>query len=131
MRLKGPCADGPQGNRRNRGTQGAKAKTSALRFRAYGKREYLTLGTDGWTQARAQEELENVLADVRRGIWRPPSRQAVEPAPDPSFHEFGSEWFDRHRQELRPRSQEDYAWALSHHLLPFIAGHRLSEITIE
>ncbi|HLM26759.1 MAG TPA: site-specific integrase [Thermoleophilaceae bacterium] len=112
--------------------QGTKAKAFALRFRAYGKREYLTLGTDaeGWTQARAEEELENVLADVRRGVWQPPSRQPVEPAPDPSFHEFASEWFDRHRQELRPRSREDYAWALSHHLLPFFAGHRLSEITV-
>src|SRR5687768_17303069 len=40
----------------------------ALRFRAYGQRRYLTLGTkaEGWTRARAEEELQNVLADVRR-----------------------------------------------------------------
>jgi integrase len=45
----------------------------ALRFRAYGKRRYLTLGTkaEGWSRARAKEELQNVLADVRRGLWRP------------------------------------------------------------
>ena len=53
--------------------------TFAIRFRAYGKREFITLGTtaDGWTRARAETELLNVLADVRRGFWRPPT---VEPA---------------------------------------------------
>ena len=37
----------------------------ALRFRAYGKRRYLTLGTkaEGWSRARADEELQNVLAE--------------------------------------------------------------------
>lgn len=45
----------------------------ALRFRAYGKRRRLTLGTaeEGWTRQRAGEELQNVLADVRCGTWRP------------------------------------------------------------
>jgi hypothetical protein len=54
----------------------------ALRFRAYGDRQYVTLGTDaeGWTQQRAEVELQNVLADVRRGVWRPPH---PEPAPPP------------------------------------------------
>ena len=49
-------------------------RTYALRFRAYGERRYLTLGTveEGWSRQKAEEELENVLADVRRGIWRPP-----------------------------------------------------------
>jgi hypothetical protein len=39
-------------------------RTFALRFRAYGKRRYLTLGTadEGSTRRRAEEELENVLA---------------------------------------------------------------------
>jgi integrase len=53
----------------------------ALRFSAYGRRRYLTLGLecDGWTLERAQEELENVLADVRRGLWVPPRRGGGEP----------------------------------------------------
>jgi hypothetical protein len=48
----------------------------ALRFRAYGERQYLTLGleSDGWTRRRAQKELANVMADVRRGLWVPPPR---------------------------------------------------------
>lgn len=50
----------------------------ALRFSAYGERRYLTLGfeQDGWTKERAEEELANVMADVRRGIWVPPKKSS-------------------------------------------------------
>ena len=110
-----------------------KSPVFGLRFRAYGRREYVTLGsaTDGWTQARAEEQLQNVLADVRRGIWRPshPEPAPVAPA-DPSFHEFASEWFDAKRGELRPKTIVDYSWRLSNHLLPFFARHRLSQVTV-
>ena len=42
----------------------------AIRFTAYGRREYVTLGTadDGWTRAKAEDELANILADVRRKL---------------------------------------------------------------
>src|SRR5881398_2840509 len=52
----------------------------ALRFSAYGRRRYVTLGLEceDWTSERAQEELENVLADVRRGLWVPPRRGGGE-----------------------------------------------------
>lgn len=106
----------------------------ALRFRAYGKRRYLTLGTvdEGWSRTKAEEELANVLADVRRGIWRPDARQvAAEPMPEPSFHEFASEWLAGLRSEgLSENTLKDYAWQLSNHLLPFFSRHRLSEISI-
>lgn len=106
----------------------------ALRFRAYGKRRYLTLGTveEGWSRTKAEEELSNVLADVRRGIWRPDVRQeAAEPVPEPSFHEFASEWLaGLHSEGLSENTLKDYAWQLSNHLLPFFARHRLSEISI-
>jgi integrase len=106
----------------------------ALRFRVYGKRRYLTLGTvdEGWSRTKAEEELANVLADVRRGIWRPDVRQeAAEPVPEPSFHEFASEWLAGLRSEgLSENTLKDYAWQLSNHLLPFFARHRLSEISI-
>lgn len=104
-----------------------------LRFRAYGDRQYVTLGTDadGWTQHRAEAELENVLADVRRGIWRPPHPDpAPTPATDPTFHEFASEWWAAKKPEVRPKTQVDYEWQLTSHLLPFFAKHRLSQITV-
>jgi integrase len=105
----------------------------ALRFRAYGNREYVTLGMDaeGWTQQRAEVELQNVLADVRRGVWRPPHPEpAPPPVADPTFHEFASEWWASKRDELGRKTQIDYEWQLSNHLLPFFADHRLSKITI-
>ena len=110
-----------------------RSPTFGLRVRAYGKREYVTLGTadEGWTRAKAQTELQNVLADVRRGIWRPAE---PEPAPeidqDPTFHEFASRWFEATKGEWRPKTRLDYEWQLSYHLLPFFRSHRLSQITI-
>src|SRR2546422_7124771 len=113
---------------------GKRGRTFALRFRAYGRREYLTLGTaeEGWTHAKAETELENVLADVRRGIWQPPaSPVVVETRPEPTFRESASEWYEGKKLKgLGDRTLEDYRWALSYHLLPFFNSHRLSEITI-
>jgi hypothetical protein len=31
---------------------------------------------------------------------------------------------------LRPKTVDDYTWALSYHLLPFFAQHRLTRITV-
>lgn len=111
---------------------GARGTTYALRFRAYGARQYVTLGSsnDGWTQQRAEHELANVLADVRRGIWRPPTPEPIVPTTQmPTFHAFASEWLEARRVELAARTYEDYFWALTHHLLPFFAGHLLTDIT--
>jgi integrase len=105
----------------------------AVRFRAYGRREYVTLGSaeEGWTRQRAEEELWNILADVRRGIWQPPAPPAtVEVVEDPGFHRFASDWLESRKPELKPRSIEALEWALTHHLLPFFRSHRLNEITV-
>ena len=110
-------------------------RTFALRFRAYGRRRYLTLGTaeEGWTRQKAEEELDNVLADVRRGIWRPPEPVPVVAEPDSelTFHEFASDWLGALRHEgLKENTLAEYGWELSNHLLPFFALHRLQDITI-
>lgn len=110
-----------------------RGRVYGLRVRAYGERHYVTLGSDaeGWTPDRAALELENVLADIRRGIWRPPTLDpAPVPAADPTFHEFASEWFEAKRQEIRPNTANSYRNDLSNHLLPFFARHRLSQVTI-
>jgi len=115
--------------------EGRRGRTYALRFTAYGRRQYLTLGNaeDGWSRAKAGAELENVTADVRRGIWHPPEREPVVEAPrhEPTFHEFASQWFEASKGEWRKNTQRDYLWQLTHHLLPFFARHRLSAITVE
>ena len=116
--------------------------TYALRFSAYGKRRYVTLGTrgEGWTRARADAELQNVLADVRRGIWEPPTPPTVvAPVREvPTFHVFASEWFARQRIEggrrgdgLSAKGVVDLEWRLAKHLLPFFAPMRLDAITVE
>lgn len=108
--------------------------TFSLRFTANGKRRYVKLGTaaEGWTPTSAHTELQNVLADVRRGIWQP---AAPPPAPeikeDPTFHKFATDWFEAVRGELRPKTVLDYEWQLSCHLLPFFRAHRLSQITVQ
>ena len=115
-------------------SQGPLQGTFALRFQTYGKRRYLSLGTaeQGWTRRKVEDELANVLADVRRGIWKPArSTEGTERAPAPTFHEFASEWLATRRHEFAARTVQDYTLALSHHLLPFFKDHRLSEITVQ
>jgi integrase len=111
----------------------SRGRTYALRFRAYGKRQYLTLGTagEGWTRRRAEDELANVLADVRRGIWTPPVPEPAHqpPAEEPTFHVLASEWVERRRHEVAARTVEQWQWVLSTHLLPFLAEHQPSQIT--
>lgn len=105
----------------------------AIRFRAYGKRQLVTLGTseEGWNRQKAEAELRHVLADVERGIWRPHEPAPAEaPTEAPTLHEFASEWLEARRPELRDRTIEDYEWAFSHHLLPFFKDHRLPAITV-
>lgn len=106
----------------------------AIRFRAYGKRRYVTLGTseEGWNRRRAEAELRHVLADVERGIWQP-----YEPAPAPenleapTFHQFASEWMENREPELRSKTIQSYRWMLSGHLLPHFARTRLDRISPE
>ena len=112
-----------------------KSPVFGLRFRAYGHRQYVTLGSadEGWTRDKAEVALRHTLSDVERGIWRPPDREPA-PAPelpkDPSFHEFASQWFKANEGSWRPTTRAGYTWELTNHLLPFFAGHRLSQITI-
>lgn len=118
-----------------------RSPTFALRFRAYGQRQYVRLGTaaEGWTQAKAQTELQNVMADVRRGIWRPPVVEVVEaPREMPTFHAFATEWFERHKLEggrrgsgLSESGTYSMNWVLANHLLPVFATRRLDQITVE
>ena len=112
--------------------QGAQGTTFAARFRVCGERQYVTLGysREGYTRRRAETDLQDILSDVRRGIWKPDRPEPTTRPPDPTFHEFASGWFDDRRHQVAPRTAEDYQWALTNHLLPFFAKHHLSQITI-
>jgi len=108
---------------------GARGSVFALRFRAYGKRRYVT--TAATSRAEAEEELANVLADVRRGIWKPPAEPVAAPAivEEPTLHVLASEWVDRRKREVDERTVEHWRWALELHLLPFFADYRPSQLT--
>jgi integrase len=100
-----------------------------LRFRAYGRRHYIT--TSATTRPQAELELANVLADVRRGIWKPPAPAPMVEAPreEPTFHVFASEWYAaREGEGLAKKTLVDLKWSLSSHLLPHFAAMRLSAI---
>jgi integrase len=113
--------------------KGKQGITYAARVRAYGQRHYISLGYswEGATRGQAETELQNILADIRRGTWQPPQPDPAPAVPDdPTFHEFASQWFESRRGEVSPRTVDDYRWALSRHLLPFFKDHHLSQIRI-
>jgi hypothetical protein len=70
-----------------------------LRFRAYGARRFVTLGTEekGWTPARAHAELRKVLALVEAGVWRPEDVATARLTLDPGvrFETYAAEWVRR------------------------------------
>jgi integrase len=109
----------------------------ALRFRAYGQRRFVTLGTDedGWTPKRAAAELRNTLARVDAGIWRPEESQPIierqREGVEPTLHRFASDWLEARRGQLSENTYKDYLWRLTHHLLPFFRDYRPSEVDIE
>ncbi len=114
--------------------KGKHGTTYATRVSAYNQRHYLTLGHswEGYTRRQAETEIQNILADIRRGTWQPPQPQAApKPQEDPTFHEFASQWLEGLRHELAPRTIEDYELTLSHHLLPFFKDHNLTQITAQ
>jgi integrase len=112
----------------------------ALRFLAYGERQYITLGLeiDGWTRRRAEQELQNTLADVRRGLWIPPDRNhkpcngSDHQQPDgcPLFGPFARELLAAREAEVQASTHEYLQWALAH-LLPYFANWPIGEIDIE
>jgi integrase len=114
----------------------------ALRFRAYGERQYVTLGmeSEGWNRERAEEELANILADVRRGIWVPPEREkagSVESAAGapkseaaPLFGPFALGRLAAKKGSVQPRTFDYLEWGLGH-LLPYFANRPVCSIDIE
>src|SRR5579875_1146916 len=109
----------------------------ALRFVAYDRRHYITLGLqrDGWTRQKAETELQNIMADVRRGLWIPPDRHRRErldraPKGVPSFGTFATDLIQARQAEVSPRTYEYLQWALSH-LLPYFADWPLDQIDVE
>lgn len=124
-----------------------KGRQFALRFRAYGERRYLTLGYEGegdppWDYERADEELENILADVRRNLWTPPPRQKKKTTKvlvaglettagdqsEPILFGLFAKGVVEDRKGRVSEEQHDYReWGLTH-LIPFFGEDYLLDI---
>ncbi len=111
----------------------------AVRFFAYGERHYVTLGfaSEGWNRRRAEDELANILADVRRGVWVRPTRnprhregQVSGPNALPTFGEFARDLIDSRHGQVAERTIESQEWHLAH-VLPYFGDRRLDEIDVE
>ncbi len=115
----------------------------ALRFSAYGEREYETLGyeSEGWDYETAEEKLEEVLAEVRLGIWVPKKKRnrgatssgelaaEVDDAEPPRFGPFSSGLVEDRVGQVSDATTAHDRWGLMH-LLPFFANYYLFEIDI-
>jgi len=103
----------------------------SLRFTAYGKRRFVSLGAV--TAGEAERELRHVLADVERGTWTARIEVAAppEPEPIPTFHAYAEEWWTRYEHQIAAKTRANYRWRLERHLLPFFADMRLDAITFD
>jgi integrase len=112
-----------------------RGRVYALRFMAYGERRYLTLGygSEGWDRRSAEEELQNILADVRRGFWVPPvagrggPEAEEEPREVPRFGPFAAGIVAGRVGQVAEATSEHEQWALAH-LNPYFADWQLDEI---
>lgn len=111
----------------------------ALRFRAYGERQYVTLGYEheGWDWGKAEEELQNILVDVRRGLWVPPQKKKPRGAGDkgqpdrvPVFGPFATGLKADREGQVAEETTKHEQWALGH-LVPFFGDWALNEIDVE
>ncbi len=111
----------------------------ALRFRAYGERQYVTLGYEheGWDWDKAEEELQNILADVRRGLWVPPAKkkprgasEGSQPDQMPAFGPFATDLTGDREGQVAEETTKHEEWALGH-LVPFFGDWAINEIDAE
>jgi integrase len=103
----------------------------SLRFTAYGKRRFVSLGAV--SEAEAQRRLRHVMADVERGVWQPPQavEPPIEPEPIPTFDEYAADWWLRNRGQFRPSTIADYTWRLQKHILPTFGPMPLDRISYD
>lgn len=114
----------------------------SARVYAYGRREYVTLGTSkqGWNLARAEIELERIIQQIERETWVPPRLQAKEDRTatamaqlgvkvDESFRVFAQRWWNSKRLRVSDNTVNDYEWRLAY-LERFFGRYAVAEIDV-
>jgi integrase len=107
--------------------------TFSLRVRWNGQRPTVRLGNEleGWNRALADLKLDQVLAEIDAGTWRPPAPEIPDEDRDPGFHLFATVWLERQAAELDESTVRDYEHTLQRYILPEFRGQRLTEISYE
>jgi integrase len=119
----------------------------ALRFRADGRRETVTLHErpgclcgcgGGWDETGARTELGNILALVRVGLWKrpelPPPITAMDASGVPLFADYSTVWLQAKidgvygDKPISDSTAADYRWRFRCHLNPYFGHLRLDEI---
>jgi hypothetical protein len=108
--------------------------TFRARVRAYGRQHRLTFGTnhEGWNEHRVRVELDEILRQIERGTWEPPSRKpdpAMMVEDDETLHVTASRWWGRREAELAAKTRVDYRWRLDH-LLRYLAQDATADIDV-
>jgi integrase len=103
--------------------------TRSLRFNVNGKPHRKPLGVVA--RDDAELELENVLADVRRGIWKPAEPAPRSPSETPGFHEFADAWWERRKVQLAENTRADLKWRLEVHLIPYFGETPIDAISVD
>jgi integrase len=106
--------------------------TFRLKVRTQGKRHTISLGTnhEGWSMERAQVELEQIMRQIERGTWEPPTRR--EAAQNDLDHgetvrATAYRWWQRRKTELASNTELDYKWRLEH-VLRHLGDHVTTEL---
>jgi integrase len=100
-----------------------------LRFKVGGQKRSVALGEV--TRADAERRLELELADVERGIWKPPTAQRARQADVPTFHDYADRWWLLNEGQLADSTKADYTWRLEVHLVPHFGAMALDAITFD
>lgn len=85
-----------------------------LRVPYQGDRVQISLGTnhEGWSEQRAQVELDRVMEQVKRGTWRPPRPVVERTDHGEALTATAFRWWQRRKEELSENTQADYKWRL-------------------
>src|SRR5918994_4533420 len=94
--------------------------TFRLKVRTHGRRYTISLGTnhEGWSMERAQVELEQIMRQIERGTWEPPTRREAATKNvldrDETLRVTAYRWWQRRKIELASNTELDYKWRLEH-----------------
>jgi integrase len=106
-----------------------------LRVPYRGRRVRVDLGTnlEGWSEQRAQVELEKVMGQIERGTWTPPTSRPRPQRIDASIETVtvtASRWWEKRRGDLAPTTRADYRWRLDY-VLDYLGSEATADMVAQ